>query len=1108
MVCRLSTRAYVRTSSNHNWWGKLALVFIILPTVLLAESDDFDEDWRWVHFTTRSGLPSDHVYSLVETKNGTIWIATAAGLAWYDGYQWIPSQTIELPQGGPMFLYTYDNDKILFSYRNKIYFGDRNGFQSQTFPGIVNAVPFAEETFLIMYNASLYILKKGELIPFEPSSEVTHENTFSLWKTRGGNIWISVIGGLYRLDDDDWRLMLPTRNERCIVSSLIEDEKGTGLVYVFYPFDKRGLWEWYENGKPTLNENETGYNLKTMEYGPNGDVLAVYVSGEIRIRQNGTWHSLPTLQSKLRDLESFRFRPNGDLWVGTQHGLYLYRQSSSRWTVIKHEAPDKRNWIHEILHTSNGDLWLATADGIEMQRVDGSTEYITHVLNRPLYTITGLAEDREGDIWVSSGSAFDGAFRWDGSRWKYFEIMKNPDGVRVHKIRKDRQGRLWFLGLSKGFGTVPFQEPGTFVFEHGRFTRWGVEEGLIHGRVYSFAQEKDGALWFGTFGGLSRWNDGKWRHWTQSNGLRSTKIYTIAIDDAQRIWFGHSNDASGLGMLEGDSIQYYTKADGLVNDKVWDLNVDSTGVLWISTEGGLCSYNNGIWSTFDEKTGLNYNRLWPVLPMKHEVYVGTLGSGLAILNREESKVLNPRIVMRDPVTSERGVILRWDAFTYWAELEPQDILTRYRTSNGLWSAWSTAREITYSDLSPGEYTSQVQAKDLFGNFNPVGKLISFSIAPPLFLQPMVFIPTALLTLGVIVLGVSLIVRKRKHDIALKKSEARFRAVAEMTLSAIFIYQDSKLLFVNPGAEQLTEYSQEELLKMNLWDIVHPEYRESIRAMDLRRTGETAVPHRDEFKIITKKGDERWVNFSWGWIRYQDTPATLAIAFDITERKLAEEKLRLLASELSSTEERERRRLATYLHDTIGQVLAFCKMKIRLLQRVGLNDDLDTRLQEIRELIEQSIADTRSLTYELSPPILYELSFDAAMEWLTNHISQKHHLAIVLEDDKEPKSLDDELRVFLFHAIRELLINVVKHAEARNVKVCIGMQDSRIKIQIVDDGIGFDTSVIGTAMNASSGFGLFNIRERLKYFGGTFDIQSSAGKGTQICLIAPMKGKLQ
>jgi PAS domain S-box-containing protein len=801
---------------------------------------------------------------------------------------------------------------------------------------------------------------------------------------------------------------------------------------------------------------------------------------------------------------SVAYRVNGDLWVGTQHGLFLYKRSSSRWTYWNHPPPDLRNSVNEILRTRGGEIWIATSEGIEIHRTSGRIDQLTTINGVPLYVVTGLAEDADGNIWISSGASFFGAFRWNGSRWDHYPVSDDTAGTRFHKIRVDRRGRVWFLGIGKVFPPLDDPQPGAFLLENGRFRSWGKQEGLLNGRVYAFGDGADGTLWFGTFAGLSRWKNGEWTHWSAKDGLHTGRVFTLAVDRENRPWFGNYGDQSGLGVVDNnDSIQYFTAADGLVNDRVWDIKFDEEGTMWVATSGGLSSYAHGVWSTYNEKSGLQHVSLWPVLPLDNKIYVGTTGRGVAILHKEESTAPNPRIILEKPLMEGKNVILRWKAFAYWGELLPEEILTRVRINDGAWMPWQKKNEIMLPDQSPGMYTYEVQAKGVFGNFGTEGAHGSFSVPLPLLLRPLFLLPVGALGLTVVALGLVLLVRKRRHGVALRKSEAKFRAVAEMTLSAIFIYQGERLLFVNPGAEKLTGYPQADLYRMKLWEFIHPDHRETMQEWETNRHGDTTIPHHAELRFITKQGNERWVDFTWGWIKFQDNPATLASAFDITERKLGEEKLRSLASELSSTEERERRRLATYLHDTIGQTLAFCKMKIRLLQRSLPQEDVEPKLQEIRELVEQSITDTRSLTYELSPPVLYELSFVAAMEWLVNQLAQRHQLIITLEDDKGPKQFSDELRVFLFHAVREILINVAKHAEARRVAVSLHNTGAKVKVVVQDDGVGFRFPVGELAASLTGGFGLFNVRERLRHFGGDFEIESTPGKGTRVSLIAPM-----
>jgi signal transduction histidine kinase len=211
------------------------------------------------------------------------------------------------------------------------------------------------------------------------------------------------------------------------------------------------------------------------------------------------------------------------------------------------------------------------------------------------------------------------------------------------------------------------------------------------------------------------------------------------------------------------------------------------------------------------------------------------------------------------------------------------------------------------------------------------------------------------------------------------------------------------------------------------------------------------------------------------------------------------------TELSLIEERERRYIATELHDNISQTLAIAKIKLGMAQEVTSSIDWVGSLNEIGELIDQAIQYTRSLTFELSPPILYELGLEAGIEWLTEQIQEKHGIQVGFEDDRQPKPMSEEIRLILFKATRELLINIVKHAQASKAKVSIWREDPSIRIRVEDDGVGFSTSE-GRQLRKATGFGLFNIRERIKYLGGDMVIESEPGRGTRVTLSAPLEEK--
>ena len=210
-----------------------------------------------------------------------------------------------------------------------------------------------------------------------------------------------------------------------------------------------------------------------------------------------------------------------------------------------------------------------------------------------------------------------------------------------------------------------------------------------------------------------------------------------------------------------------------------------------------------------------------------------------------------------------------------------------------------------------------------------------------------------------------------------------------------------------------------------------------------------------------------------------------------------EQLRALASELTLTEQRERRRLAQVLHDNLQQMLVAAKMKVKRAKTKTRDDELSRALRGIDDLLDQSITESRSLTIELSPPVLFDRGLVGGLEWLARQFQEKHQLPVALDLDADGEPADEPLRIFLFQAARELLFNTVKHAQAQSAQMCLTREDEdRLRLTVVDDGQGFDP-VQAKHDDTLSGFGLFSIRERLELMGGRLEIFSASGLGTKM-----------
>jgi signal transduction histidine kinase len=228
--------------------------------------------------------------------------------------------------------------------------------------------------------------------------------------------------------------------------------------------------------------------------------------------------------------------------------------------------------------------------------------------------------------------------------------------------------------------------------------------------------------------------------------------------------------------------------------------------------------------------------------------------------------------------------------------------------------------------------------------------------------------------------------------------------------------------------------------------------------------------------------------------------------EVMERKRMEKRLRkyqkelrLLTSELSLAEERKRRDIAYELHEKLGQGLAISKIKMGSLIQKAEGSGFEQDLKDVYRLIDEAITDARLLTKELSPPVLHQFGFPAAVEWLAEELKVKHGINITLEQNIVER-LNIDLEVILFEIARELLMNVVRHAKASRCRVCIAENDKSLKLSVQDNGKGF-TYKPGNILK-TKGYGLFGITERIKHLGGCFKIESRKGSGTTVCVIVP------
>jgi PAS domain S-box-containing protein len=355
-----------------------------------------------------------------------------------------------------------------------------------------------------------------------------------------------------------------------------------------------------------------------------------------------------------------------------------------------------------------------------------------------------------------------------------------------------------------------------------------------------------------------------------------------------------------------------------------------------------------------------------------------------------------------------------------------------------------------------------------------------------------------------------ITKRKCAEEALRESEERFRLMFEAHGAVMLLLEPKTgaIVDANAAAARFYGYSCAHLRKLHIADInqLPPEQVAAERAAAVAEQRSYFVfPHR------LACGEVRWVEVYSSPVHVRGRPLLFSIIHDITERRRAEEELRthreqlrVLASELVLAEERERRRLAMSLHDHTCQSLVLAKMKLdELLASASLAHA--AVLHGIGSVLSDTIASVRELTFDLSSPTLYKFGLAAALEELIeDKLGAEQNMQYEFWDDGEPKPLSEDAQVLLFQSVREVLINIRKHARAHKVALDIRRREGSIRISVTDDGIGFDTDEVSSLPARHHGFGLFSIRERLDCIGGALEIDSRRGEGSRFILVAPLK----
>lgn len=363
--------------------------------------------------------------------------------------------------------------------------------------------------------------------------------------------------------------------------------------------------------------------------------------------------------------------------------------------------------------------------------------------------------------------------------------------------------------------------------------------------------------------------------------------------------------------------------------------------------------------------------------------------------------------------------------------------------------------------------------------------------------------------------VRVMLRIKKAEDNLKKEILKYRIMTETLPDAVVtINLNEEITYISPIASQLFGYDEtSSLIQENAFDVLFSEKPEIARQMlnEVLLKGTL----KDVEMLLWKKDHSGFIaEVSSSLIKNEkDEPLEFIIVIkDVTLRKHTEveilnyqKSLKSLNASLAKTEEKERKMIAGYLHDGIGQTLSLAYINLTSLSNFKLSKEATAIIENSSELINNAISETRTLTFDLSPPILFELGLIPALKWKLNQVEKNFGIETSLIAEEHSLNLTHDIRILIYRSVSELIANILKHASADTIELKYYIEDDKLYVSVQDNGKGFEYKPDSeSSISKQGGFGLFSIKERLDSVDGSLEIFSEINLGTKVIICIPTK----
>ena len=943
----------------------------------------------------------------------------------------------------------------------------------------------------------------------------------AILQTRDGYMWLGTYGGLVRFDGSTFTSIggtegLPSNR----ILALCESRRG-------------GLWIGTEGGGISQYSNGT-----LTHYGKQDGLLddVVYTLCEdcdttlwigtragIQYIRHGTIQPHPFGGSVLNaPVRSIRCTPTGVLWINSDREVY--RLILGHLEVVLKVDPKTKRVPAFLFEDSDTSVWLRGIHGL-LHYINGQVESVTEADGLSSYYVTTLIRDSLGTYWAGTldGGVCAGHLR----PRKKFTNLQFPDGKMISKIQTcfiDQEGNRWIgtdgdglirikdrmidvIGEKDGLKHqiieavfedskrslwVGTNDGGLYHLSNGSWFHFAGKDGFPMQSIWSIAEDFEGAIWAGSYGGgLYRYKNRKIKNFTTNQGLVHNVVLALYCDRDGALWIGTEN--GGINIYRYGKFRPLTEKDGLSNLCVLTFLEDRSGAMWIGTRGGgLNRYQNGKMRVFTTRDGLSHNAVRSIYEDADSVlWIGTYGGGLSRLKNGKFTNFTTREGLYDNMVS---AILEDDDNNLWMSCN-RGI---FRVNRKQLNEFAAGRITQITSIAYGTEHGLI-SDETNGGFQPAAwrtkdRRLLFPTIRGLAVIPLVRVKTDTKIPPVHIEHV--LVNQVEYPLTSRIEIPYDRRQIEIHYTALNFSDPQHTMFkywldgfhgekIDAKKRRVAYYS----------NLASGEYTFHVIAAN-----SDGVWNSEGASVVLVIKPPYWE--TW-YFRTTAGCIILVIGFAIYYQRDRRRKRGLLEQQkfthqLLESMETERKRIASELHDSLGQELLIIKNRALIaLGDMKNKKNIKEQLDEISNTASQAIQEARGISYNLHPYQIDRLGLKKAIESIITRAAQTTTMILTSDIDPLDNLVPKEMGIHVYRIIQECINNILKHAKATTCRVTIKRWNDRLNIDIEDNGIGFDTS--GEIIQSKHGFGLHGIAERARLLGGTMRIESNAGIGTRILL---------